>query len=122
MPRSLMLTMEHPQETLGMSVPVGRRISAAGKTSWIALLAASMMTLGGLYLYQINAAATKTFVLREREKQLERLREHVSSLEAQSAKLQAIEKLEERVKSAGFVAVDQVEYLNSNRGNVARAK
>lgn len=117
-----MLTMKHPQETLGMSVPVGRRISAASRVSWFALLAAVMMAIGGVYLYQINSAATKTFVLREREKQLEHLRENVSVLEAQSAKWQAIKFLEERIKSAGFVAVEQVEYLNPNKGNVARAK
>ena len=119
MSRSMMLTMKHPQETLGMAVPVGRRIGEAGKASWMAVLVALAMALIGAYLYQINAAATKTYALREREKHLEQLRESVSSLETQAAKGLAMQTLEEQIKTKGFVAVDRVEYLEANRGTVA---
>ena len=108
----MILTMQRNPDALGMAVPIGRRIGEAGKRTWFVLIIAASMALAGVYFYQINAAATKTFALREQEKRLEHLRETVSSLETQAAKEQAMVTMEERIKGVGFVPNEHVEYLS----------
>ena len=117
-----MITMKHPHEALGMTLPVGRRFREAGRASWMVVVTALCLSMIGTYLYQINAAATKTFALREREKQLERLQETVSSLEADTARVQTLQSLEDRVQAAGYVPVDHVTYIAVPSPRVALAK
>lgn len=116
----MMIILPHSPAAFGMPIPVGRRIGEAGKITWIILSVAVAMAMAGVYFYQINAAATKTFVLREQEKRLERLHETVSALEARAAKEQAMTALEERIKNAGFVAGDFVEYVSVESIAVAK--
>lgn len=116
------MTMKRPERSLGLPVPLARRLPELGRLSWTALLL--MLTVGaiGLYMYQVNRAATKSFTVRQLEKQVESLRDSVVALETQSVQLQAMQSLQERVKPLGYVAVDRMDFLDVAKGSYALAK
>ncbi len=70
----------------------------------------------GMYLYQVNQAASKSFVLRSLEKDMEQLEVTVADLENASAEMQALANVEERLHDLGYVSVDHMEFVDIPRG------
>ncbi len=116
MSRSYAMTMKRPHVTLGLPIPVGRKIGEAGKTGWMVFLGAATFACIVAYIFLVNASATKAYELRGYEKRLERLKETVSVLENQTAEMQSMHALEQQVKSLGYVPVEQIEFIDAPRG------
>lgn len=110
------MTLKRPHVTLGLPVPFGRKIGEVGKIGWMVFMGVASLFCVGLYIFLVNASATKDYQLRAYEKQLERLKETVSVLESQTAEMQSMHTLEEQVKTLGYVPVDQMEYIDASHG------
>ena len=85
MSRPFILSLKHPHEQFGLPMSFGRKLGASGRVASIVLLGAAILFCLGVYIYQVNAAASKGFQLRALEKQLETVRESVALLEDQVA-------------------------------------
>jgi cell division protein FtsB len=122
MSRSYAMTMKRPHEALRLPVPVGRKISEAGRMTWGALLIAALVACAGIYMYQINVSASKGFEMRALERKLERLRDTVSALETQASQMQTMKAVEARVKELGYVPVERLEFMDVSRSEYALAR
>ncbi len=122
MNRAFVMTMKRPHETLGIPVPVGRKLGEMGKSTWIAFMVCLTLAAGGLYIYQVNAAASKGFTVRKLEQQAQHLQDEVMALQDQSVKEQALDVLQEKVKSMGYVSVDHMDFVDVAGGSYALAK
>ncbi|MDO8584256.1 MAG: hypothetical protein Q7R83_03710 [bacterium] len=122
MTRAFIMTMKRPEQSLGLPVPLARRLPELGRLSWMAALVVLTVAAVGLYIYQVNHTATKSFAMRQLEKQSETLKNSVASLETQAVQLQAMQNLQERVKPFGYVAVDRMDFLDVAKGSYALAK
>jgi hypothetical protein len=122
MNRAFTLTLKRPHESLGIPMPIGRKLSEAGKWSWFAFVAAGILACGIVYVWQVNRAATKGFELRALEVRKEKLEETVASLEDDAARRQTMKALETRVQQMGYVTVDRLEYVDVKTGGYAMAK
>jgi TolA-binding protein len=116
MSRAFALTMKRPQETLGIPMSMGRRLSAAGKVSWFSLIVIATCVCMGVYMFQINTAAKQGYTLRALQKRLESLNERVTALDNQTAQMQTIRTVEERIKGLGYVPADHMEFMDPNHG------
>lgn len=122
MNRAFVMTMKRSHETLGLPTPIGRKLSGLGKSTWVTLSICLTIAAAGLYIYQVNSAASKSFTVRDLEKQTERLRNDVMALENQSVKMQAMYSLQERVKPLGYVSIDRMEFLDVSHSSYALAQ
>lgn len=116
MSRSYAISLKTPHATLGLPVSKGRQLEVAAKKTWIAAMAALTIFFVGMYLYQVNRAASKSFVLTSLEKQVDELETTVANLENESAEMQALANVEERLHDLGYVAVDRMEFVDVPRG------
>jgi hypothetical protein len=110
------MALKHPHLTLGMPVPVGRRIGEAGKIGWMIFVGTALVACLGTYIFVVNASAKKGDELRAQETKLERLKETVSVLESQTAEMQSIHALESQISELGYVPVEQVQFIDAARG------
>ncbi len=122
MSRPFILSLKHPHEQFGLPMSFGRKLGASGRVASIVLLGAAILFCLGVYIYQVNAAASKGFQLRALEKQLETVRESVALLEDQVASLQAMDTLKVRVEGLGYVTADQAEFVDVPYSAYALAK
>jgi len=74
---------------------------------------------GFLYLTQVNATATKGFIIRDLEKKLETSKNNNLALELDVRNLQSVGGLQDKVAILGMVPVKNIEYLSSQSGVVA---
>lgn len=116
MSRAYALALRSPHLSLGLPVSMGRKIESFAKRSWIVAIAMITLACVGVYLYQVNRAASKGFTLRNLEKQLDQLSIDVETLENSSARLQALSTVEARVRELGYVRVDRMEFVDVPRG------
>ena len=114
--------MKRPQETLGLPVPFGRRLVSMGKGTWMVGLGLVTLLCGGIYIYEVSQAASKSFALRSLEKQRDRLQESVSALEARAAEMQSMRAMQERIQGMGYVPVENPEFIEYTRPSYALAK
>lgn len=91
---------------------VGHRAARAGNKSWVYLCVLFGVALLSFSIISVNATAAKTFDMRKLERQSDLLNEQVSVLEAQAAVLQSFSSLQGRVQGMGYVAAEQVHYLD----------
>ncbi len=112
--------MKRPHETLGLPMPVGRRLGEHGKLFWLAFFAIGIGLSAGVYIFQVNMSASKAYALRSLEKQADRLEEAVSALESRVAELQTLKALEARIEGKGFVPVGEVEFIQPPTGHITR--
>lgn len=122
MSRTLTLSMKRPHEQFGLPMSFGRKLGASGHLAWLALLISASVLCVGIYIYQVNAAASKGFQLRTLEKRLESARESVALMEDQAATLQAMDALKTRVAGLGYVPADQLEFADVPSSAYAMAK
>lgn len=116
MSRAYALALRNPHLSLGLPVPVGRKIEVAAKRGWVVAMVFLTLLCVGVYLYQVNRAASKGFTLRNLEKQLDQLSVEVETLENSSAKLQSLSAVEARVQQIGYVRIDRMEFVDVPSG------
>lgn len=114
--------MKRPHEQFALPMSFGRKLGASRQAAWLALLCGATLFSVSVYIYQVNAAASKGFALRTLEKQLSQDQEAVAELEDQASSLQAMDTLQARVASLGYVPADQLEYIDANHQAYAFAK
>lgn len=116
------IAYRQPHVALGLSMPAGRKMAKAAKSSWAVLLLVLTAACAGAYVYQMNRAATKGYSLRELDRKLEVLQDQVMVLEDEAAKKQALRTIEEQVKGLGYVPVDRVDFVDVGRNAYAIAE
>ncbi len=122
MPRGHAIALRQPQVALGLSMPAGKKIAKAAKASWAGAFLMLAAVCASTYVFQMNRAATKGYQLRDLDTQVQTLQDQVTVLEDQAAKKQALHTIEEEVKGMGYVAVDQMEFIDVGRNAYAVAK
>lgn len=113
MSRSFVLSLQRPQEALGVNVSTSQRVRRVGKKGWVYACAVLGCVLMGFSIISVNTSAAKTFDIRSLERQAERLAEQVSVLEAQIAVFQSYASLQDRVKGMGYVQAEGIQYLET---------
>ncbi len=111
MARSFVLSLQRPQESLGVALPMARRVSQARSKAYVGVCALLSTLFLSFSIISVNTSAAKTFDMRTLERQAERLAEEVSHLEAQAAVLQSYASLQERVRNQGYIPVQHTAYL-----------
>ncbi len=122
MTRTFMMTVDQPQKAFGLCLSWRQRIAEIGKKGWMGLVIAFTVVAVGVYVYQVNTSATKSFAVRDLERKVEQLQNSVVSLETQIVSLQSMKELQARVKSLNYVPVDRIEFVDAARGSYALAK
>ena len=112
MSRSFAISLKRPHEQLGLPMPIARRLADVHNGTWMTGMIIALIACVGLYIYQVNVAASKSFELRQLEKQVERLQDTVASLEYKVTELKSIHSLEERIQGMGYVPLANVRYLD----------
>lgn len=120
--RAYALTMTKPHEKMGLPVPFIRQLTQQAPLFWTLFI--WTMIVGGLLTYAglITASSARGFQLRDAENRLERLQSQARSLEMDVARASSIDTLSTRSKSMGFVAVSNVELINTAGGSYAFAR
>jgi hypothetical protein len=120
--RAYALTMTKPHEKMGLPVPLIRQLTQHVPIFWTLLawvmIVGCMLTYAGL----ITASSARGFQLRDAENRLDRLQSQARSLEMDVARASSIGTLADRAQSMGFVAVSNVEVINTAAGSYAFAK
>lgn len=120
--RAYALTMTKPHEKMGLPVPFIRQLTQQAPLFWTLLIwtmiVGSLLTYAGL----ITASSARGFQLRDAENRLERLQSQARSLEMDVARASSIDTLATRAKDMGFVAVSNVESINTAGGSYAFAR
>lgn len=120
MSRTLAISLKRPHEHLGLPMPMTRRLADVQSGTWMALLIGGIIACAGVYIYQVNAAASKSFEMRQLEKQAERLQDTVSSLDYKITELRSMHALEGRIQGLGYVPASDVRYLEVSSTVAAR--
>jgi len=116
MSRSFVINLASPNVSLGLPISQGKKMELAAKKTWIGVMLALTIFFVGTYLYQVNRAASKSFVLRNLEKHLEEVQVSVAELENKSAKMQSLATVEDRLRHSGYVTVDHMEFVDVPQG------
>lgn len=123
MPRgAYAIAYRQPQAALGLSMPAGKKIAKAAKASWAGAFLVLAAVCASAYVFQMNRAASKGYALRDLDNQVQSLSDQVTVLEDQAAKKQSLHTIEEEVKGLGYVAVDQMEFIDVGHNAYAVAK
>lgn len=122
MSRALAISLKRPHEQLGLPMPFARRLADIKNGTWMACMVVGVLVCVGLYVYQVNAAASKSFELRRLEKQVERLQDAVSSLDYKITELQSISSLDQRVQGMGYIPLTQVQYISVQTARAGKQK
>lgn len=78
------------------------------------LMVSAIVILAGLFIWQVNAAATAGFTMRDLEKDIESISMENKRLEMQVAELRSVESVTKRVKMLGLVEAGTVTYVNGD--------
>jgi hypothetical protein len=116
------MTLQRPHESLGIPVPMGRRLGEAGKRLWIGVFFVFLVACIGMYVFQVNASASKSYALHNLQRQSDRLKETVSVLENRVAEAQTMVAIEERMKGLGYVSTEQVSFIDVHGKQVSMVK
>lgn len=83
------------------------------ETNWLrVLLVVAMITLGVLYIWQVNAKATNGFAMRDLEKEISTLSIENERLDVKVSHLQSIDSVSTRVQMLGLVKINDVNYVS----------
>ena len=121
MSRSLALCMAKPHERFGIPQPIGRRLPH-GKTGWGIFLAALTVATTLVYIFQVNKAASRGYLLRDMEKKIESGSTEVVRLEDKIAVLSSVQSLSDIAKELGFQSTERLEFVNPAANAYALAK
>ncbi len=120
MSRAFAISLKRPHEQLGLPMPMVRRLANVERGTWMALIIGGVMACIGMYVYQVNAAASKSFELRELEQQVERLKDTVGALDYKVTERTSIHALQGNVVGMGYIPLTQVRYLEAAKTPVAK--
>ena len=70
--------------------------------------------LGLLYLLQVNDTATKGYVIRDLESQVQALEERKASLEVYAARMQSLARIQKAIKGKDLVASKDIQYVSTS--------
>ena len=116
MSRSFAISLNTSRVALGLPLSKGRKLELVAKKTWVGIMVALTLFFVGTYLYQVNRAASKSFVLTSLEKNKTQLDTQVAELENASAKMQSLANIERRLRNMGYVPVDRMEFVDVPRG------
>lgn len=116
MSRSFAISLKSPQAALRLPVSEGKKMEIVAKKTWLFLMIGFTVFFIGTYLYQVNRAASKSFVLQGLDRDVKQLQVTVADLENTAAKKQALAHVEERLRDMGYVSVDRMEFVDVPRG------
>lgn len=77
------------------------------------------VTLGVLYIWQVNVAATRGFTMRDLEQGIHSLELENDRLSMEVARLQSIDSVTNRIQMLGLRPVQTIEYVTPGVGSVA---
>jgi len=80
---------------------------------------ALILTMGTLYLVQVNRATTKGYQIRDLEKKIQAIEDSNRKVQLEVAELQSLDSVEERIKELGMVPVSNVKYIKTPGSTVA---
>jgi cell division protein FtsL len=81
------------------------------KPAFKGALIAAIVLLAGLFIWQVNAASTAGFTMRELEQKEESLTMELKRLDMEVAELRSVESVASRVKMLGLVDAGSVTYV-----------
>jgi len=112
MAKVLFLAQKRGQQKINKNISAKRRFFLNVKIFNVFILVA--ICCGGvLYLANINNIATKGFKTKELEERQAVLKESIKKAEFQTADLQSVQKIKERVGTLNMVAVTRTEYAST---------
>ncbi len=112
MARSFVLSLQKPHESLGVALPLGKRLANdRSRLSCIACVFFGLVFLA-FSIISVNISAAKSFDRRTLERSAERLSEQVNELSSRVAVLQSYSSLKDRVEGLGYVAIEKTEFLD----------
>jgi len=79
-----------------------------------------LISVGVVYLAQMNSLATKGYQIRELENEISELEQSRSDLELEALSLQSMGSVGEKVQDLGMIAVNEADYLQPTPVAVAR--
>jgi cell division protein FtsB len=94
---------------------VKTKVAALKQIPWfrVFLLAVTLL-LGALYIWQVNVSATRGYVVRDLQDEIEQLRRDDERLKIEVAKLQSVDSVTTRMQMLGLVKIDQIRYLTGD--------
>jgi hypothetical protein len=121
MSRTLALAMTRPHERFGLPQPLGRRLPQ-GIVGWNVLIAVCSVACIVAYVFQVNLASSRSFALRDVERQIDTLKVDVMSLEDKVATLSSMQNMTQRAEQLGFVPIEHQEFVNPAAKSYAFAR
>ena len=103
-----------------MRTTISKTMQFVEQVGWLRLcLFLATMTLGVLYIWQVNMAATAGYALRDLETEIEEYITEQDKLELEVARLQSVNSVTQRVQMLGLTEVERIEYIQDGGGIVA---
>lgn len=113
--------MTRPTETLGLRVPLARRLPS-GIVAWNIFLFSASAAMCVAYVILVNTSATKGYALRDLEKKVDSLKSETLQLQDTVVTGSSLSALSERATQLGLVPVDRVDYVEVANPSYALAK
>ncbi len=91
-----------------------RHSNPANVMRWNLAILASILILGLMYLFQINALGTKGYQISNLEKKIKQLEFEQKNLEVQSSELKSITRIQQEAVNRAFVPAAGVSYIQDS--------
>ncbi len=102
---------------ISQAEPRKRANNPTNTLRWNTAIIVSILFLGLLYLFQVNALGTKGYMIGELETGLDELRAENKHLEVKTAELKSISRIQAEAQARSFVPIAGVNYITD--GGVA---
>lgn len=83
------------------------------------ILALTILTVGVLYLLQMNMLATRGYVMKDLEKQIALIKKENDTLRIRILQAQGMEVLQKKIDTLGFVRSDHIQYVAQQDAGLA---
>lgn len=71
-----------------------------------------LFPLLGFYLFQIGTAIQTSYLIKDKQVKVDKMKEQILSLQVKAAKDLSLSELENKITELGFVEVDKVKFLS----------
>jgi hypothetical protein len=115
------ISMVRPHEALGLRQPLGRRL-LQGTQAWNFALSLVVVFLIGVYVVEVNGAATKSYRLRDIERRVETLNAETLMLQNRYIAQTSLKAISDKASVYGLVPIDTIQYIQPNPSGYAMAK
>ncbi len=96
---------------INQAVPRKRQSNPANTLRWNLAIICSILGLGLVYLFQINALGTRGYQISNLEKQIKKLESEQKLLQVQASELKSITRIQQEAANRSFVPVAGVNYI-----------